>query len=79
MPPCTWMAVSHTPRAARAPYALAVAAAASASGAGRASTAQAACRATLRDPSVATRASASRCCTAWNEPMGLPYCRRSLA
>ena len=34
---------------------------------------------TLREPSMATKASASRCCTAWNEPTGWPYCRRSFA
>ena len=43
---------------------------------GRASTAHAAWRATLREPSMATYASASRCCTAWNEPMVVPYCWR---
>ena len=30
-------------------------------------------------PSTSTRASASMCLTAWNEPMGLPNCTRSLA
>ena len=44
-----------------------------------ASTAQAACSATLREPSIETCASASRCWTAWNEPMAAPYWRRSLA
>ena len=26
---------------------------------------------------MSTKASASRCCTAWNDPMAAPYCRRS--
>ena len=30
-------------------------------------------------PSTSTRASASMCLTAWNDPMGLPNCTRSLA
>ena len=65
---------SRTPmRAARAQYALATAPAASASAGSSASTAHAACRVTLDAPSVATSASASRCCTAWNEPTGTPY------
>ena len=42
MPPCTWIAVSHTVRALRAAYALATAAAARASAGSSASTAQAA-------------------------------------
>ena len=54
MPPCTWMAVSHTSRAAPAQYAFATAAAAKASGAASASTAHAACRVVLRAPSVNT-------------------------
>ena len=79
MPPCTWIAVSHTSIAARAQYALARVAAVSASSAASASTAQAACSVMLREPSMATNASASRCWTAWNEPMAAPYCRRSAA
>ena len=42
MPPCTWMAVSHTSRAARAAYAFADAAAATASAGSSTSTAHAA-------------------------------------
>ena len=79
MPPCTWMAVSHTVRALRAAYALATAAAARASAGSSASTAQAAYNIALRAPSLSVLASASRCCTAWNEPIGTPYWRRSRA
>ncbi len=79
IPPCTWIAVSQTARAAREQYAFAAAAAANASPGLSASTAHAACKVMLRDPSVATRASASRCCTAWNDPIGTPYWARSLA
>ncbi len=50
-----------------------------ASSGGRLSTAHDACSATLSDPSIRHCASASRCCTAWNEPTGTPYCWRSAA
>ncbi len=70
MPPCTWMAVSHTVRALRAAYALATAAAALASAGSSASTAHAAYNVALSAPSDSVLASASRCWTAWNEPIG---------
>ena len=70
IPPCTCTAVSQTVRAARAQYALATRPAARASSGARLSTAHDACSATLNDPSIRQRASASRCCTAWNEPIG---------
>ena len=79
MPPCTWIAVSQTVRAALAQYAFATAPASSASSGDRASTAHAAYCATLIAPSTRTRASASRCCTAWNEPIATPNWRRSRA
>ena len=48
--------------------------------AGALSTAHAAWSADAARPlHQAVRASASRCCTAWNEPTGTPYCRRSAA
>ena len=52
---------------------------ATASSGARLSTAHAACNETLSEPSIRQCASASRCCTAWNEPTGTPYCRRSAA
>ena len=53
MPPCTWIAVSHTVRAARAQYALATAPGRAARRrAASASTAHAACSATLSEPSI---------------------------
>ena len=77
IPPCTCTAVSHTVRAARAQYAFATRPAAHASAAPRLSTAHDAYSATLDEPSIRQRASARRCCTAWNEPTGTPYCCRS--
>ena len=81
MPPCTWIAVSHTVRAARAQYALATRPAASASaGASVVDGPRRRAASTLqRALHERTSASASRCCTAWNEPIGTPYCRRSAA
>ena len=56
MPPCTWMAVSHTVRAARAQYALATDRRRQrVVGRPSASTAQAACRVALRAPSASTK------------------------
>jgi hypothetical protein len=65
MPPCTWMDVSQTVRAARAQYTLATCAARTASAGGSSSTAHAAWRRMLTEPSVRVSASASRCATAW--------------
>src|SRR6185312_2155835 len=43
------------------------------------STAHAAWRRTLIDPSMSARPSANLCATAWYEPIGLPYCSRIFA
>ena len=78
MPPCTCTAVSHTVRAARAAVRLrARVRRQPLRAATRASTAHDACSVALCAPSMRQCASASRCCTAWNEPTGTPNCRRS--
>ena len=64
MPPCTWIEVSQTVRAARAQYTLATRAARNASAGGSSSTAHAAWRRMLTEPSISARLSASRCATA---------------
>ena len=79
IPPHIWIAVSQTLRADSAQYAFATRAAESALSTSSASTAHAACHITEREDSTRTSASAQRCCTAWNEPTGVPNCTRVFA
>jgi hypothetical protein len=65
MPPCTWIAVSQTVRAASWQYTLAIRAALIASAGRSSSTAQAAYRRIDSLPSMSARPSASRCAITW--------------
>ena len=65
MPPCTCTAVSQMSRVARAQYTFAIWAARIASAGRSSSTAQAAYRRTLTEPSIRARPSASGWATAW--------------
>lgn len=65
IPPCTWIAVSQTVRAATEQYAFAIRASRSASAGRTSSTAQAAYRRMETEPSISASPSASGCETAW--------------